>query len=167
MPLKTINFPSGEIGCVWLHYFSFPTALAFQNVLPHFYAHPILLSSSFMHNNTVHSDTDIRKGQTGLDWQCHKESRLSHKQESHTDDTCGHYSIFAWLVVIFYHDATGGILEGFYILWGAFSQNFLGPTVLTVHATQLFVLCLVKTIKRELNKVALDDCDRKGQGCMI
>ena len=107
MPLKTINFPSGELGCVWLHYFSFPTALAFQNVLPHSYAHPVLLSSSFMHNNTVHSETDIYKAQTGLDWQCHKESRLSHKQESHTDDTCGHYSIFAWLVVIFYRDAIG------------------------------------------------------------
>ena len=66
-----------------------------------------------MHNNTLHSDTDISKAKRSPDWQYYKESRLSHKQECHTDDTFdtfGHYSFSAWLVVIFYCDAAGKIL---------------------------------------------------------
>ena len=113
----------------WLHLASLPqlSNRRSQNVLPRIYAHRILWPPSFMHNNTLHSDADISKGQRIPDWQCYKESRLSHKQESHTDDTCGHHSISASLVVIFYCDAAGRILEGFYIFWGAFSQDFLEP----------------------------------------
>ena len=99
--VKTVRSPSGKLGCFWVHTVCFSNERS-EKVLPHFYAYHLLWSPPSFHNNSVRIDISLSKAEASPHWKCHRGSRFSNKQESHSDEPCSDYSFSSVLVVVFY-----------------------------------------------------------------